>query len=151
MQCLVFFNLVEYVHEGLAYFLDVIHVCAPGIMYAVHEATAHHEVDVDTADFMMRAVPRNGVIGEIEVVLGKQAKHKVGNGNKGVIALGLICAVLIVALVLYTVMRLELATKLVGKLPSPPLKRETLLRGIKQAVPFDERPVGFCDRRKLGY
>ena len=48
-------------------------------------------------------------------------------------------------------MRFELTAKLVGKLPSPLLKREALLRGVKQAVSLDERPVGFCDRRKLGY
>ena len=57
MQRLVFFNLVEYVHEELAYFLDVIHVGAPGIVYTAHKAAAHHEVDVDTANLMVRAVP----------------------------------------------------------------------------------------------
>ena len=109
MQRLVFFNLVENVYEELAYFLDVIHVCAPDIVYAVHEAVTHHEVDVDTANLMVRAVPRNGVIGEIEIVLGKQAEHKVRNGDKGVVAGSLVCAALIVALVLHAVMRLELA------------------------------------------
>ena len=151
MQRLVFFNLVENVHEELAYFLDVIHVGAPGLVYAVHEAAAHHEVDVDTANLMVRAVPRNGVIGEIEVVFGKQAKHKVRNGDKGVAAGGLICAVLIVALVLHAVMRFELAAKLVGKLPSPLLKREALLRGIKQALLLDEPPIGFHGKPKVGY
>ena len=48
-------------------------------------------------------------------------------------------------------MRFELAAKLVGKLPSPLLKREALLRGIKQAVPFNKPPIGFLDTRKLGY
>ena len=151
MQCLVFFNLVENVHEELAYFLDVIHVGAPGVAHAVHEAGAHHEVDVDTANLMVRTVPRNGVIGEIEIVLGKQAKHKVRNGDKGVATGGLVLAALIVALVLHAVMRLELAAKLVGKLPSPLLKREALLRGIKQALLLDEPPIGFHGKPKVGY
>ena len=151
MQRLVFFNLVEYVHKELAYFLDVIHVGAPGVVHAVHEAAAHHEVDVDAANLMAKAVPRNGVIGEIEVVFGKQAKHKIRNGDKGGTTGSLVLAALIVSIVLHAIMRLELAAKLVGKLPGPLLKRETFLRGVKQAVSLDERPVGFCDRRKLGY
>ena len=57
MQRLVFFNLVENVYEELTHFLDVIHVGAPSIVYAVYEAAAHHEVDVDTANLMVRAVP----------------------------------------------------------------------------------------------
>ena len=151
MQRLVFFNLVENVHEELTYFLDVIHVGAPGVVHAVHEAAAHQEVDVDAANLMVRAVPRNGVIGEIEIVLGKQAEHKVRNGDKGVVAGSPICTVLIVAIVLHAIMRLELAAKLVGKLPCSFFKREALLRGVKQALLLDEPPIGFHGKPKIGY
>ena len=48
-------------------------------------------------------------------------------------------------------MRFELAAKLVGKLPSPLLKREALLRGVKQALLLDEPPIGFHGKPKVGY